>query len=409
MTSDLKHDEMSSRHEDWAGRRLALTLVSETYPPDINGVATTLQRLVGSLRERGHTVDLVCPRNGAPRELGVNALEVPGLGLPFYREITLGLPQGRRLEARWRERRPDLVHIATEGPLGWSALGSARRLGIPVTTSLHTNFHSYARHYGAGWLQRPVLSYLRAFHNRSRLTFIPTPEQQAELAAAGFERLHVLGRGVDTHLFNPARRDTALRASWGAAESTPVALYVGRLAREKNLDLFARAVQVLRAQVPALIGVVVGDGPERERLARQHPELVLAGAQRGESLARHYASADLFLFPSMTETFGNVVPEAMASGLAVLGFDYAATHALVEPQVSGLSVPVGDEAAFLKAAPSLLDETLRERLRRGAVEAARALDWSRVCDQFEQALLLAAVQTTDREMSDERLACRDSA
>lgn len=376
-----------------------IRLVTETFPPDINGVATTLGCLVGGLRDRGHRVVVTCPRAPVARDLGEGE-EVPGIALPFYREVRFGLPRRRAFLADWRDDPPDVVHIATEGPLGASALAAARALGLPVTTSLHTNFHSYARAYRLGWLASPVMRYLRRFHNRSANTFIPTEKQAADLEACGFERLLVLGRGVDTGLFTPARRDPELRSSWGASEDTPVLLHVGRLAAEKNLDLLARSWSRAREVDPETRLVVVGDGPERGRLERALPGAIFAGALRGEALARYYASADAFLFPSLTETFGIVVLEAMASGLDCLSFDYAAGRQLIEPEASGLLVPFGDAEAFLDRVPDLLaDESSRRRER--AVETARGYSWTAVIDGFERNLVevaeVAVRQASSRE------------
>ncbi|MCL7745059.1 glycosyltransferase family 1 protein [Guyparkeria hydrothermalis] len=372
-----------------------IRLVTETYLPDINGVATTLGCLVEALRQRGHRVSVTCPRSRARRDLGDGG-EVPGLALPFYPEVRFGLPRRRAFLAEWREDRPDVVHIATEGPLGASALAAARALGLPVTTSLHTNFHAYARAYRLGWLATPVMRYLRRFHNRSAGTFIPTDKQAGELAANGFERLVVLGRGVDTDRFSPARRDAGLRASWGADEHTPVLLHVGRLAAEKNLDLLIEAMDLARSVSPTTRLVIVGDGPERARLERHLPGAVFAGALRGEALARHYASADAFLFPSLTETFGIVVLEAMASGLDCLCFDYAAGRMLIEPGVNGLLAPIDAPEAFLDQVPSLLHGDPRGRRSR-ARETALKYGWSAVIDSFEQNLL-AVVATAEQRV-----------
>ncbi len=379
-----------------------IRLVTETFPPDINGVSTTLGCLVAGLRDRGHRVVVTCPRAGTPRDL-CEGDEVSGVALPFYREVRFGLPRRRAFLAEWREDPPDVVHIATEGPLGASALSAARALDLPVTTSLHTNFHAYARAYRLGWFARPVMGYLRRFHNRAANTFIPTAKQAAELEASGFERLMVLGRGVDTDLFSPARRDSGLRASWGASDETPVLLHVGRLAAEKNLDLLARAWSRAHASDPDARLVVVGDGPERARLERQVPGAVFAGALRGEALARYYASADAFLFPSVTETFGIVVLEAMASGLDCLAFDYAAGRQLIEPDVNGLLAPFGDSDTFLEQVPELLAARSRDRRER-ARDTGLRYGWTAVVDGFERNLIDVAERGQDGVPSRERWA-----
>ncbi len=376
-----------------------IRLVTETFLPDINGVATTLGTLVSALRERGHRVSVTCPRGRSSRDLG-DGVEVPGLSLPFYSEVRFGLPRRRAFLAEWCEDPPDVVHIATEGPLGASALAAARELDLPVTTSLHTNFHAYARAYRLGWLASPVMRYLRRFHNRSANTFIPTAKQAAELEACGFERLMVLGRGVDAERFTPERRDPELRASWGADDRTPVLLHVGRLAAEKNLGLLAQSWARAREINPGTRLVVVGDGPERGRLERQLPGAIFAGALRGEALARYYASADAFLFPSLTETFGIVVLEAMASGLDCLAFDYAAGRQLIEPGVNGLLAPFGDSVAFLDRVPDILAPASGRRRER-AVETGRQHSWAAIVDGFEQNLLDVAERSVQQASSRE--------
>lgn len=363
-------------------------VVTETYPPEVNGVALTIERLVHGLRARGHRVSLVRPRRPGDDAAAEDTTLVAGLPVPGYPGVRVGWPAGASLRARWRADRPDAVYVATPGPLGWSAVRAARGLGLPALSGFHTNFHRYARHYHAGWL-RPLVGHgLRRFHDATAATLVATDDLRAELRAAGFGRLHVLGRGVDAQLFSPARRSAALRAAWGAGDDDVVVAYVGRVAAEKNVEL---AIAAYRAMPRVGPFVVVGDGPARPALARAHPDLVFAGMQRGERLATHYASADLFLFPSETETFGNVVLEAMASGLAIVAYDYAAARAHVHDGESGRLVPLGDARAFVAHAVALAGSpTMRARLGRGARAAAAAADWSAVVERFEALLLGAA-------------------
>ncbi len=372
---------------------MKIALVTETWPPEINGVAMTLSRLAAGLRARGHRVDLVRPRQAGDSAGGAGNgdLLVRGVPIPFYRSLRMGVPAAGRLRARWRSERPDVVHVATEGPLGVAALRAARTLDLPVTSSFHTNFHAYGGHYGFRLLRGAALAYLRWFHNRTRLTLVPAGDLRARLAAGGFERLAVLSRGVDTELFAPERRRRDLRASWGADDSAPVAVYVGRLAPEKNLGLAVEAVLAMRAREPALRFVLVGDGPGREALARRYPDFHYAGMRRGEDLAAHYASADIGIFPSVTETFGNVVTEALASGLVVLTYDYAAGREHVRDGVNGFVAPFDDAAAFLARARGLV--AARERwpaLRGEARRTALGLGWETIFDRFEAALRTAS-------------------
>jgi glycosyltransferase involved in cell wall biosynthesis len=367
-----------------------ISLVTETFYPDVNGVATTLSQLHAALVAQGHRVQVVCPRAATPRGLS-DGMELAGFALPFYRAVRLGLPASNTLRKSWQHNRPDLVHVATEGPLGFSALRIARRLGIPVTSSLHTNFHTYMTHYRMGWLAEPAMRYLRWFHNQTALTFIPTDQQASELGGMGFERLTVLGRGVDTRLFNPNRRDGNLRAHWvQLAECKPaselmVALHVGRLAPEKNLDLLIESFNAMRASRPDLVAVVVGDGPERARLERALPWVIFAGMKRGEALARHYASADVFVFPSKSETFGNVVLEAMASGLSCISFNYAAGCRLIQHGVNGYLADCDDEAGFVEIARARAIDGVG-LVGAKARQTATAFDWGLITQKFEQYL-----------------------
>ena len=369
-------------------RPLFVSIVTETFPPEVNGVSRTIGTMVEALRARGHRIELIRPRQGrkdAPAsESHFEEVLKRGVPIPSYRELRLGLPAKRALLARWSARRPDIVHVVTEGPLGWSAVGAARKLGVPVASDFHTNFHTYSRHYGFGPLAGVVAGYLRSLHNRADCTMVPTNELKAELEAAGFERLEVVGRGIDRRVFGPDKRDEHLRASWGCRGDEPVAMYVGRLAPEKGLPLFVEAALAARVANPSLRIVLVGDGPDASSLRKRHADFVFAGMRFGEDLAAHYASGDLFVFPSTTETFGNVTTEALASGLAVVAFDYAAARQYIRHGQSGLLARPGDRDAFISHAQTLAsDAMLRERLRAEAALVGTSLSWPDVIDDLE--------------------------
>lgn len=386
-----------ARLEPEATRRLGLALVTETFAPEINGVAMTLGRLVDGLSARGHRVCLVRPRrgdivrNGESQGNGLATCFRPGLPIPGYPELRFGLPSVAALRSQWRVSPPDVVHIATEGPLGFSALRAAHDLRLPVTSTFHTNFHEYSSHYRIGFLGDAIAAYLRRFHNRTACTLVPSMTMRNRLVELGFDRVNILARGVDTALFKPQRRDPELRRWWGAGDQTLVCCLVGRLAAEKNLDLAVRAWQRIRATRPDTLLVLVGDGPERERLIGTEG-IILAGTRRGEDLARHYASADCFLFPSVTETYGNVVAEALASGLACLAFAYAAAAERINNGVDGLLVPFGDAEAFVARAPELVaaGASPDAPMRHAARMSVRDLGWDRIIERFEGILLRVA-------------------
>jgi glycosyltransferase involved in cell wall biosynthesis len=386
MNTHTATDSLMVEHLQPPRPSLRVAVVTETYPPEVNGVALTVQQLVLRLQARNHSIQLVRPRQPRAEPLTGSPDEVLGRGLPIprYPQLRLGMPMKRALLSQWTQHRPDVVHVATEGPLGWSALQAARKLRLPVSTDFRTNFHAYSQHYGVGWLRKPIAAYLRRFHNLAHCTMVPSGDLREQLAGMGFQRLLVVARGVDTQRFSPARRSAALRQRWGVADGEPVLLWVGRLAPEKNLDLFARSFSAMRAVQPGLRLVVVGDGPARAALTQACPQAIFAGALGGDALAEHYASADLFVFPSLTETYGNVTPEALASGLALLAFDYAAAAELVRHGDNGLLVPFGDEDAFVRRAADLAaNPALAQHLRERARSTTLSQDWSRIVAQVE--------------------------
>lgn len=370
---------------------LHIALISETFPPEINGVANTLGRLVDGLRARGHRLQLVRPRqNGDQGRNGDEQLLLTrGWPLPGYPGLQWGQSSLHKLLRHWQRQRPDVLYIATEGPLGLSALRAARRLQIPVVSGFHTNFQQYTGHYGMGLLTRALTNYLRWFHNRTRMTLVPSASQKLELHRRDFERLELLARGVDSQLFHPAKRSAELRGTWGLEDEAIAVLHVGRLAAEKNLGLLVRSFRALQAAQPQrqLRLIVVGDGPQRGSLQQQLPDAVFCGLQRGEALAAHYASGDLFLFPSLSETFGNVVLEALASGLGVVAFDQAAAAQHIHHGHNGALAGAADEQGFIEAASWLLEdpESLR-RVRLNARQHAARQGWETVVELFEQHL-----------------------
>ncbi len=373
-----------------------IAYVTETYPPELNGVALTVERAVRYLRERGHRVELI-----RPRQPGESACDTPdewrtfGCAIPVYPDLHFGLARRASLRRRFARNRPDLVHLATPGPLGWSALAAARSLGIATTSEFRTNFHQYSRHYGVGWLSALILQRLRTFHNASHRTFVPTRAVKHDLEAQGFHKLTIVGRGVDTVRFDPQRRSAALRAEWRAA-AAPVLLYVGRIAAEKNIVLALQAFEASRRLRPDTRMIVVGDGPIHARLAARFPAARFVGVQRGAALAESYASADLFLFPSLSDTFGNVTVEALASGLPVVAYDTAAAAEHVGDGISGALAAPGAAADFIAAVTQLVTHPEQlAAMRPAARAAALRTQWGDVLVRFEASLqaTIDAVET----------------
>jgi glycosyltransferase involved in cell wall biosynthesis len=337
-----------------------ICLVTETYPPEINGVALTLAHLVKGLIAQGHAVSVVRPykrgSDGRDHSSDSNVTLARGLPLPGYRGLQFGLPSSRLLRSAWTQHRPDVVYVATEGPLGWSAVRTSHRLGIPVFSGFHTNYHSYSRFYRLGWLEHLAFRYLCSFHNRTTGTLVATTDLRDRLQGFGVKNVSVLGRGVDSKLFAPGRRSSELRYNWGLSDSDIAVLYVGRVAPEKHLRVAVEAYRAMERRGGSVKLVIVGDGPLCSTLQRENSDLIFCGMHTGEQLAKHYASADVFLFPSETETFGNVTLEAMASGLGVIAYNYAAAKMHIRHGETGVLVPYGDSKAFVDSAAMLLGE-----------------------------------------------------
>lgn len=365
-----------------------LSFVTETYPPEINGVANTLAHLVAGMRARGHSVQVIRPsQRETDQEQHLARLDevvVPGLAIPLYRDLRIGVAGRKAIKKALSEFRPDACYVATEGLLGWAALRAAHDLGIPVISGYHTNFDEYSQAYGLGLFKPWVEQYLKAFHAKCEMTLVPTNTLAEHLESLGYARIEVFSRGVDTTQFSPLRRSQALRVQWGADDQTRVISYVGRIAAEKNLGLLVdayRAAQRIDKRIKLLL---VGDGPEVTRLRKEHPDILFAGARRGEDLAVHYASSDLFVFPSLTETFGNVILEAMASGLPIVAFDYAAAKEHVQAGRNGCLVPLADSDGFIDAVCTLVRQSdglgaMSEHSR----EIAAALTWTDLYARLE--------------------------
>jgi len=370
---------------------LDIALVTETYLPEVNGVAVTVARMVEGLLKRGNRIHMIRPRQSRNdvrgEQLNYRETLVAGMAIPGYSALRIGLPAKGKLVRMWTEQRPDIVHIATEGPLGWSALAAARKLDIPVSTDFHTNFHCYAKHYRIGLFTKPMAAYLKNFHNKANCTIVPTDSLQRQLERGGYQNVIVVSRGVDSELFHPAKRSERLRESWGAAEDIPVVMLVSRLAPEKNLNVVIQAFEQMRKVHPLARLVMVGDGPARAELQLNNPHVIFAGMQSGEALAQHYASGDIFLYPSLTETYGNVTVESMASGLATVAFDYAAARQHIRHDLNGLLVPYGDTEAFIEQSKAIIADMARvHRLRHAARYTMESQTWERIMGDLESVL-----------------------
>ena len=382
-------------------RRYAI--VTESWQPQVTGATPTLGRLCDGLLDAGHQLQLIRPahsddaldqsKNGRREHILIK-----GLALPGYAQQQFGWPAYRRLLTCWQDQRPDSLYLATAGPLGWSALRAARRLGIPVISGAHSPFQQYGEHYRLGLFNSPLSAYLRWFHNQTLATLCANITQQHALARMGVGNTMLLGQGVDCDAFHPRHRNAQLRQHWGAGEGDIVLLHVGRLAAEQNLQLLHRSwqhVQQGNLGDKRVRMVVAGDGPQRAWLQQQLPDAIFTGMLTGAELAATYASADVLLFPSLTDTTGNQVIEAMACGLAVVAFDTAAAHQHIRDRYSGCLAVPANETEFLQNLDWLLQQSERQRsVRLHARHRACQMDWSALLQRFEGYLNCHSVPAT---------------
>lgn len=292
--------EAAELAEDEERRAMRVMLVTDAWEPQVNGVVRTLSHVVNECRVMGHEVDVISPADGFRT--------VP---LPTYPEIKLALGARKEVERRFRAFEPEAIHIATEGTLGWTARAICRKWKLPFTTSYHTRFPEYVHARFPIIPLKAGYQFMRLFHNAGGRLMVATPTMRDELARRGFKNITPWARGVDTELFHPSKR--GVDGGVFADLPRPVFLNVGRIAVEKNISAF------LELDLPGS-KVIVGDGPQRAELERKHPDAHFLGVRFGEDLARCFADADVFVFPSLTDTFGLVILEAMAAGTPVAAF-----------------------------------------------------------------------------------------
>ncbi len=361
---------------------MRLTLVTDTFRPEVSGVTTVLATMRHGLLARGHLVQVIAPgygRQASDPEQDVH--RVPSIPCPAYPAVRLCWPVGRGIGRLMSEFGPDVVHVATEGPLGVFGRRRALRMGWPLVTSFHTNFPSYAARYAGEWAVAPTRRYLRWFHGPAAATQTPSEITRTELRRLGIASPTVWGRAVDCQLFHPGRRDERRRRDLGTDGRTLI-LHVGRIALEKDVDTliaaFRQANDALRDRARFF---VAGEGPEEARVRRALPFATHLGFMDRGPLANLYADADLFVFTSPTETCGLVVLEAMASGLPVIAADAGGVRDNVRDGLTGRLLPAGDASAFARVSVELAEDAhLRACLGQAARAFAVARDWERELD-----------------------------
>lgn len=364
-----------------------IAVVAESFLPNVNGVSHSVVRVVEHLRRCGHPVLIVAPGNpggrshagppAATEHEGVPVHRVPAVQVPKVSSLPVGIPQPSMLTVM-RDFAPDVVHLASPFLLGAGGLAAAHRIGAPAVAVYQTDVAGFAQSYGLGLTSRAAWRWTRRVHRGAARTLAPSTAAVDDLVGQGVPRVYRWGRGVDAVRFAPTRRDTALRASWDPSGTRVVVGYVGRLAPEKHVERLA-----VLADDPTVQVVVVGDGPERERLSRLMPSAVFTGQLGGDDLARAYASLDIFVHPGEHETFCQAVQEALASGVAVIGPDAGGPRDLIEHCRNGYRLPVDRFTELLPSAVSALrDPLLRGRFGDAARRSVLRRTWPAVCGEL---------------------------
>lgn len=353
---------------------------SESLYPLVDGVSRTLARLFETLLREQVDFRVVSPFvPGESVSWRDRVIPVAYAHFPPYPDYRVSRPGGANLRRRLEDFDPDLVHVVSPTPMAVWAQRYARQRGIPSVASFHTHFVSYFRYYGVGALERLGWAGLRWFYRRSRRVYAPSETIVRELEAHGIGPVELWSRGIDLETFQPGHRDPALRAQLGANDETPILLLVSRLVKEKDLADLVAVDRVLRDRGVAFRLALVGDGPMREELQASLPDAVFAGHRWGADLARWYASADVFVFPSTTETLGNVVLEALASGLPAVVVDQGGPQDLITSGRTGYLARANDVAAIAdRIEPLLRDPELRRRMGTAARQSALDRDWGTI-------------------------------
>lgn len=382
---------------------LRVALVSGNYNYVRDGANRALNRLVGFLEdEAGAAVRVYSPVTSTPAFAPTGTLiPVPSWPLPGRSEYRIALRLSARVKRDIEAFGPDLFHLSAPDVLGYRALAFAEALGVPAVASLHTRFETYFDYYGLGWARALAERYLRGFYERCAYVLVPTAAIRDEMVPVlGKERVRVWGRGVDAELFNPERRSESWRRSLGFGADEIVVAFFGRVVVEKGTDLFAQVVRDLEERGVPVRVLVIGDGPARAAMTKALPQAHFTGTLSGDALAEALACADILVNPSVTEAFGNVVLEAMASGLASVCADVASARNLVEPGITGVLCPALDAAAYAEAVEALVhDRTKLAAMKRAAAAASARYSWNGVCNEVPEVYERAVAGARMRSLS----------
>ncbi|MCP5107989.1 MAG: glycosyltransferase family 1 protein [bacterium] len=367
---------------------MKVAIYTGTFTKDRDGAAKSLYELTDSLLENNIQVAIWSPDITPGQKNGLKLYKIPSVPLPIYPDYRISLPN-HKLKTQITRFEPDILHITVPDMAGVYLVRFARRMGIPVLTSYHTDFPSYLKSYHLGFLDKSVWRFFKWFYNESRVVLAPSETMIHRLEAHHIQSIRLWSRGIHSDKYNPSFRSQSLRALWGAVDKK-VILYCGRFVWYKDLETFIRVYEQFKEHGPGNVKfVLAGDGPIRDELERRMPDAVFTGYLHGEELSRVYAASDIFLFPSSSEAFGNVVLEALSSGLPAVVSDVGGCREIVEKSGAGLVVKAGNAALFYESCKLLLENPLLyRRFRRSGLKYAADRSWvkinRRVIDEYRR-------------------------
>ncbi|WP_175987576.1 glycosyltransferase family 1 protein [Bacillus sp. Marseille-Q1617] len=359
---------------------MRIALFSDTYHPQVNGVAKTLKRLTDYFEKRGIEYKVFVPETEEGKGQYPNVHSFTSFPFLFYPECRTAIANPHAIERQLKEFSPDLIHVTTPLTMGLIGVRCAKKMNIPLVASYHTHFDFYLDYYRMTWLSPLLWKYMKWFHSTARRIFVPSIDTKKHLESKGFQHLSIWSRGVDCETFSPSKRTKELNEKF-------TLLYVGRLAPEKDLETLTKIIKFLPFAVKnAVQWVIVGDGPLKKEMERElkAEDVTFTGYLNGEALAEVYASSDLFVFPSASETFGNVVLEAFASGLPAVVADKGGVTAIVEDGKDGWIAKAHQYESFLEAIEVITGNgELHKFMSRQARWKAEQLSWDTIFKKLE--------------------------
>ncbi|RIW28003.1 glycosyltransferase family 1 protein [Bacillus salacetis] len=362
---------------------MRIAIFSDTFYPQVNGVARTLKKLTDHMENSGVEFELFVPDLGREARSYPNVHQFASLPFFFYPECRTAIANPRKIEKRLRQFDPDLIHIATPLTMGLYGLHAAKRLGIPITASYHTHFDKYLEYYKMSWASPLLWKYMKWLHADCEKIFVPSSETMGHLLQHGFRNLSIWSRGVDCSFYTPAKRTQTVRDRYNITQKY-IILFAGRLAPEKDLETLLSIIKEMSPHVKNKIHwLIAGDGPCFPEIEKrlENENVTLTGYLESQDLSKIYAASDLFVFPSPTETFGNVVLEAGASGLPSIVADQGGVTNIVEHNYNGIVCPAHSPIHFIQAVETLINNgPKRERYSLNSRVYAREQSWERIFD-----------------------------